>query len=158
MNFITRFFLIQFIFTLDPVSDLHARRPVGESGIEWLLLRGPKREYLDTFYGLSPESQDQILVLTVVYILSLRCMLGDIRLSVGDPATSSCRGSLPRYRNPFQPTNLESINRVRATADLYERHPAVKRSIERLLFRGPTREHLQKKTIFFLKTRARFWS
>ena len=27
--------------------------------------------------------------------LSIRCMLGDIRLWVGDPSTSSCRVSLP---------------------------------------------------------------
>ena len=32
----------------------------------------------------------QNLVLTVLYILSIRCKLGDMRLWVGDPSTSSC--------------------------------------------------------------------
>ena len=40
-------------------------------------------------------------------ILSIRCILGDIRLWVGDTSTSSCRVFLP-----FQPTNPESITSV----------------------------------------------
>ena len=52
--------------------------------------RFPRRTHVFLVYVVS-----LVFVVYFVVFLSIRCMLGDIRLWVGDPLTTSCRVSLP---------------------------------------------------------------